>query len=233
MIAGRLRWRAGVAPLPIPKKIGLLSLSLRPRDSPSHRGEPEEARVGARRLRPRRARSPRPRRPRAARGVARGVRRAPAQREPHAEARAHGPDALLGDRERVLGRDPARREALSRRAHVAPDGRRGRRASSTRRERPSSSGPTACGATPERRFRKRSRRSARTWPCTGSSASRVPRCGTAVQRIVYAANETNYCPACQTGGRLLADRSLSRLLHGDWPKSLEEMEERMKNEKIS
>ncbi|HQQ79198.1 MAG TPA: DNA-formamidopyrimidine glycosylase family protein [Thermoanaerobaculia bacterium] len=54
-----------------------------------------------------------------------------------------------------------------------------------------------------------------------------PRCGTAVQRIVYAANETNYCPACQTGGKLLADRSLSRLLRGDWPKSLEEMEERI------
>jgi formamidopyrimidine-DNA glycosylase len=53
-----------------------------------------------------------------------------------------------------------------------------------------------------------------------------PRCGTSVQRIVYAGNETNYCPACQTGGRLLADRSLSRLLRGDWPKSLEEMEER-------
>jgi len=53
-----------------------------------------------------------------------------------------------------------------------------------------------------------------------------PRCGGAVQRIVYAENEANYCPACQTGGRLLADRALSQLLHGDWPKSLEELEER-------
>ncbi len=52
-----------------------------------------------------------------------------------------------------------------------------------------------------------------------------PVCGTDVQRIVYAENETNYCPTCQTGGRLLADRSLSRLLKGDWPKSLEELEE--------
>jgi formamidopyrimidine-DNA glycosylase len=58
-----------------------------------------------------------------------------------------------------------------------------------------------------------------------------PRCGTPVQRIVYAANETNYCPACQTGGKLLADRSLSRLLRGDWPKSLEEMEERKGRER--
>jgi formamidopyrimidine-DNA glycosylase len=53
-----------------------------------------------------------------------------------------------------------------------------------------------------------------------------PVCGTPVQRIVYAENETNYCPTCQTGGRLLADRALSRLLKGDWPRTLEEMEER-------
>lgn len=51
-----------------------------------------------------------------------------------------------------------------------------------------------------------------------------PDCGTPVQRIQYADNQTNYCPTCQTGGRLLADRSLSRLLKSDWPKSLEEME---------
>ncbi len=53
-----------------------------------------------------------------------------------------------------------------------------------------------------------------------------PVCGGPVQRIRYAENETNYCPACQTGGKLLADRGLSRLLHGDWPKTLEELEER-------
>jgi len=53
-----------------------------------------------------------------------------------------------------------------------------------------------------------------------------PRCGTKVQRIRYASNETNYCPRCQTGGKLLADRSLSRLLREDWPRSLEELEER-------
>jgi formamidopyrimidine-DNA glycosylase len=51
-----------------------------------------------------------------------------------------------------------------------------------------------------------------------------PVCGTAVQRIVYAENETNYCPRCQTGGRLLADRSLSRLLKADWPRTIEELE---------
>jgi formamidopyrimidine-DNA glycosylase len=51
-----------------------------------------------------------------------------------------------------------------------------------------------------------------------------PRCGTKVQRIRYADNETNYCPTCQTGGKLLADRGLSRLLREDWPRTLEELE---------
>lgn len=51
-----------------------------------------------------------------------------------------------------------------------------------------------------------------------------PACGSPVQRIKYAENETNYCPACQTGGKLLADRALSSLLRKDWPRSLEEME---------
>jgi formamidopyrimidine-DNA glycosylase len=51
-----------------------------------------------------------------------------------------------------------------------------------------------------------------------------PVCGTSVQRIRYAENETNYCPRCQTGGRLLADRALSRLLKSDWPKTVEELE---------
>ena len=51
-----------------------------------------------------------------------------------------------------------------------------------------------------------------------------PRCNTKIQRIRYASNETNYCPNCQTSGRLLADRSLSRLLRADWPRTLEELE---------
>ena len=51
-----------------------------------------------------------------------------------------------------------------------------------------------------------------------------PDCGSPVQRVVYAANEANYCATCQTGGRLLADRSLSRLMKDDWPRTLEELE---------
>ncbi len=53
-----------------------------------------------------------------------------------------------------------------------------------------------------------------------------PQCGAPIQRIVYAGNETNYCARCQTGGRLLADRAFSRLLGEDWPRTLEELEER-------
>jgi formamidopyrimidine-DNA glycosylase len=58
----------------------------------------------------------------------------------------------------------------------------------------------------------------------GKFGKPCPVCGTPVQRIVYAENESNYCPKCQTGGRLLADRSLSRLLKDDWPRTLEEGE---------
>lgn len=58
-----------------------------------------------------------------------------------------------------------------------------------------------------------------------------PRCNTSIQRIRYATNETNYCPKCQTGGKLLADRSLSRLLRKDWPKSVEELEQRTVKQK--
>jgi formamidopyrimidine-DNA glycosylase len=56
-----------------------------------------------------------------------------------------------------------------------------------------------------------------------------PACGAPVQRIAYAENEANYCARCQTGGKLLADRSLSRLMHGDWPKTLDELERRKRD----
>jgi len=56
-----------------------------------------------------------------------------------------------------------------------------------------------------------------------------PDCGAPVQRIVYAENETNYCARCQTGGVLLADRSLSRLLKSDWPRSLDELDEAIRS----
>ena len=62
----------------------------------------------------------------------------------------------------------------------------------------------------------------------GRHGKPCPVCGAKIQRIRYAANETNYCPRCQTGGRLLADRALSRLLREDWPRTVEEMETRVK-----
>ncbi|HET7711089.1 MAG TPA: DNA-formamidopyrimidine glycosylase family protein [Thermoanaerobaculia bacterium] len=58
----------------------------------------------------------------------------------------------------------------------------------------------------------------------GKFGKPCPVCGAPVQRIVHAENETNYCARCQTGGRLLADRALSRLLKGDWPKSIDDVE---------
>jgi formamidopyrimidine-DNA glycosylase len=58
----------------------------------------------------------------------------------------------------------------------------------------------------------------------GKYGQPCPQCGGRIQRIRYASNETNYCPACQTGGRLLADRALSRLLRQDWPRTLEELD---------
>ena len=60
----------------------------------------------------------------------------------------------------------------------------------------------------------------------GKFGQPCPVCGTKVQRIRYAENEVNYCPRCQTGGKLLADRSLSRLLKGDCPRTIDELEER-------
>lgn len=61
----------------------------------------------------------------------------------------------------------------------------------------------------------------------GKHRQPCPVCGAPIQRLVYAQNEANYCPGCQTGGRILADRALSRLLKDDWPRTLEELEHRL------
>ena len=63
----------------------------------------------------------------------------------------------------------------------------------------------------------------------GRHKQTCPRCGARIQRIRYASNETNYCPNCQTGGKLLADRSLSRLLGDDWPRTADELESRTRH----
>ena len=143
-------------------------------------------------------------------------------REPHAQARADRSSHLQRHRQRVLGRDPARRAAVAAQAHARaqPTRRLTRLHDATRatllvwidhlrRE--------ARGGFPEKvtafhdamavhgRFRQ---------PC--------PVCGAPVQRIVYATNECNYCAVCQTDGRRLADRALSRLLEEDWPRTLDD-----------
>ena len=64
----------------------------------------------------------------------------------------------------------------------------------------------------------------KTMAVHGKYGQPCPRCGVKVQRIRYASNETNYCPQCQTGGKLLADRALSRLLREDWPRTIEALE---------
>ena len=63
----------------------------------------------------------------------------------------------------------------------------------------------------------------------GKYGEPCPRCGSKIQRIRYGSNETNYCPTCQTGGKLLADRALSRLLKDDWPRTPEELENLTRN----
>ena len=83
---------------------------------------------------------------------------------------------------------------------------------------------TASRPKPGKNFPKASPHSVRKWPFTAALASPARAVAAPVQRIRYADNETNYCPACQTGGKLLADRSLSRLLGSDWPRTLDELE---------
>ena len=64
----------------------------------------------------------------------------------------------------------------------------------------------------------------------GRYGQACPVCGSPVQRIVYASNEANYCAVCQTGGKLLADRALSKLLREDWPRTIEAMEDRLRSD---
>ena len=86
----------------------------------------------------------------------------------------------------------------------------------------SRSGPSVCAAKQATGFPRKVTAFREEMAVHGRFGLPGPVCGTPVQRIVYAENETNYCPRCQTGGKVLADRALSRLLHDDWPKSIDE-----------
>ena len=155
---------------------------------------------------------------------AEAVRRGADARESHAEARAHRSAPAERHRQRVLGRDPARREDVADAADEQADAAsrsnslhahtigiltkwRDELIAETGEKFPEKVTAFRDGMAAHGRYGK---------PC--------PVCGTAIQRIQYATNEANYCPTCQTGGKLLADRGLSRLLKDDWPKSLEELE---------
>ena len=226
MVAGRFKWRPARG-AKIPGKVGLAAFDFPSGTLLLTEASLEEARVAARGAR--------------ARGAGRStiaaasscstptqgrVRRGGAARESHAQARAHRSAPLQRHRQRLLRRDPASRQALAGVAVAEARRRRGRRGCTRRRR-------TLLAEWTDRLRRE----SAATFPekvtafrpeiaVHGKYRQPCPVCGTPVQRIRYAENETNYCAVCQTGGKLLADRALSRLLHGDWPRSLDEMEER-------
>ncbi len=225
MVAGRLKWRAADAPIPIPKKIGLLSLDFDPGSvllteaSPKKRAwvRVVEGRAALAALDPG--------------GLEplecpRGAFVARLRSENHTLKRA------LTDPTLFSGIGNAYSDEILHAAKLSPVALTSRLSDAEAAHLFDATRSTLLDWTDRLR-----RETGEAFPekvtafrddmaVHGKFAKPCPRCGTPVQRIVYAANETNYCPACQTGGKLLADRSLSRLLHGDWPKSLEEMEER-------
>ncbi len=147
------------------------------------------------------------------------------RRKPHAQALAHRPAAVQRHRQRVLRRDPAPREAVAggvdaiarRRRHRALAQSNAR--SDERMDRAHARRSRASGGWPEKVTAFRPEMAVH-----GRYGQPCPVCGAPVQRIVYADNETNYCARCQTGGKLLADRALSRLLKSSWPRSIDELE---------
>ena len=90
----------------------------------------------------------------------------------------------------------------------------------------------SCRRKPATSFRRRSPRSARAWPCTAATASRVPTAARRCSASSTRPTKRTTARTCQTGGRLLADRSLSRLLREDWPRTLEELERRRKSDRL-
>ncbi len=93
-----------------------------------------------------------------------------------------------------------------------------------RRAKNSNSGWNGCVAKSGNKFPEKVTAFREEMAAHGKYGQPCPRCGGKIQRIRYAANETDYCPTCQTNGRLLADRALSRLLREDWPRTPEELE---------
>jgi formamidopyrimidine-DNA glycosylase len=221
MIAGRLRWRERGAPMQ--GKVGLAAFDFEtvPRCSP------KPARRSARRCTPCAAARPcgaRPRRHRRARLRPRGVPRGARERESHAQARADRSAPVQRHRQRLFGRDPAPRAALAAAVDVAP-GRGGERAPVRGDAAVLVEWTERLRAEVGEGFPEKVTAFREGMAVHGRFGEPCPVCGAKVQRIAYADNEANYCARCQTGGRLLADRALSRLLKQDWPKTLDELEE--------
>ena len=225
MIAGRLRWRAGDAPLSIPRKIGLLSLHfdhgtlLLTEASPKKRAwvRVVEGRSALAALDPG------------------GLEPLEATREAFVarlRSENHTLKRALTDPTLFSGIGNAYSDEILHAAELSPVALTSRLADQDANRLFEATRTTLADWTDRLRreagdaFPEKVTAFREDMAVHGKFGKPCPRCGTKVQRIVYEANETNYCPKCQTGGKLLADRSLSRLLRGDWPKSLEEMEER-------
>ena len=147
-------------------------------------------------------------------------RRAPPGK-PHSQAGADRSASLQRHRQRVFRRNPAPCETFAP-ADVATHSRTGQRlwdaTQSVLKEWIDRLREQAADSFPEKVTAFRPEMAVH-----GRFGQPCPVCGAPVQRIRYADNETNYCPGCQTGGRILADRSLSRLLKDDWPRHLDEL----------
>ena len=146
------------------------------------------------------------------------------RRESHAQARAYRSPHHRRHRQRLLRRDPARRTAFADRANAAPDHAEWERLFEATRAT-LQTWIDRLRADAGDRFPEGVTAFRQGMAVHGRFGEPCPRCGAPVQRIRYADNETNYCARCQTEGKLLADRGLSRLLKGDWPKTLDELEQ--------
>ena len=222
MIAGRLRWleRDGEAAGADHAR----DLRVRERHARVHRSRHEAPRVAAlRRAARRRSRRSTPADSRSSTPTLAAFAARLTSENHTLEARADRSAPLRRHRQRLLRRDPASRPAVADRAHREAR-RTPRSRGSSRRPAPCSpNGSSGCARRRAARFRRRSPRSGPEMAVHGRFGKPCPVCGAPVQRIVYAENECNYCARCQTGGVILADRALSRLLHKSWPRSIDEL----------
>ena len=224
MIAGRLHWRAPGATLA--GRNALLAASISPTGTLVLTEAGAKRRASLHLVAGEAALAAHdPWRPGGARTRPAGFRRRSAPRKPHPEARAHRPAHSFAGIGNAYSDEILHAARLSPLAMTQkldePELARALRGHPCD-ARPT--GPRGCAPRRRRHSRRRSPPSAPAWRCTAATASPARSAAPPVQRIRYAENETNYCPRCQTGGRLLADRAMSRLLKTDWPRTIDELE---------